>query len=109
VNEGSRFARQLLLVEIGESGQRRLAGATARVGGAGFDHEVAETYARRAGIGEVTDGSIAPELAPAFLENDAARAVVAGSRAALAAMRVALGIEAPADALGDTPRSGRDR
>jgi hypothetical protein len=88
-----RYARQMLLAEIGEKGQRLLDAATAHVGGAGLVHEVAEAYARRAGIAHIAPGPIDLALAPPFLENDAARSVVAGSRAALSAMRIALGME----------------
>src|SRR5262249_3284771 len=86
----ARYARQIMLVEIGEDGQSRLEGPTATVGGDGLAHEVAEAYARRAGIERIERGTIDGRLAPAFLENAAARAVVAGSRAALAVMRAAL-------------------
>jgi hypothetical protein len=85
-----RYARQMLLAEIGERGQRLLGAATAHVAGTGLDHEIAASYAHRAGIGTVAPGFIHHELAPPFLENPAARAVVAGSRAALSAMRLAL-------------------
>jgi hypothetical protein len=90
VSDSLRYARQMLLVEIGENGQRLLEAATADLGGVGLDHEVAEAYARRAGIGSVAQGTIEGALAPSFLENPAARAVVAGSRAALSAVRAAL-------------------
>lgn len=89
-----RYGRQMLLAEIGEKGQRLLAAATADLAGVGLDHEVAEAYARRAGIGDVVPGAIDGALAPSFLENPAARAVVAGSRAALSAIRFALAMEA---------------
>jgi hypothetical protein len=82
-----RFARQMLLAEIGEAGQRRLEGATAPIAGVGLAHEVGEAYARRAGMGRIVAGPIDAALAPSFLENEAARAVVSGSRAALAAIR----------------------
>ena len=88
-----RYARQLLLVEIGENGQRLLQAASADLGGVGLDHEVAVAYATRAGIGNIGCGAIDGTLAPSFLENPAARAVVAGSRAALSAMRTALAVQ----------------
>jgi hypothetical protein len=84
----------MLVPEIGEKGQRRLESAIAEVGGVGLAHEVGEAYARRAGIGNVVPGPIDPSLAPSFLENEAARAVVAGSRSALAAIRSAVFREA---------------
>jgi hypothetical protein len=81
----------MLLAEIGEEGQRRLGEATAAVMGAGLAHEVASAYATRAGIGSVVPGAIDEKrAAPAFLELGAPRAVVAGSRAALSAMRAAI-------------------
>jgi hypothetical protein len=83
----------MLLVEIGEKGQHLLEAATADLGGVGLAHEVAEAYARRAGIGNVAPGTIDSALAPSFLKNPAARDVVAGSRAALSAVRAALGME----------------
>ncbi len=92
MSDSLRYARQVLLVEIGERGQRLLEAATAPLGGDGLDHEIAEAYARRAGIGHVVAGDIDGALAPQFLENAAARAMVAGSRAALSAVRAALGM-----------------
>ena len=89
-----RYARQMLVSEIGERGQHRLEAATAELAGAGLAHDVAEAYARRAGIGVVVPGAIDPALAPSFLESEAARAVVAGSRSALAAIRSAVFKEA---------------
>jgi hypothetical protein len=81
----------MLLVEIGEEGQRRLGAAAAAVGGQGLAHEIATAYARRGGVGSVTPGPIdEPRLAPSFLEHDATRAVVAGSRATLSSLRDAL-------------------
>jgi hypothetical protein len=85
----------MLLAEIGESGQRRLESATAALGGAGLAHEVGEAYARRAGIARIVPGTIDASLAPPFLENETARAVVAGSRQALASIREAILLEAP--------------
>lgn len=86
-----RHARQMLLAEIGEEGQRRLGAATAAVAGAGLAHEIATAYAARAGMGHVAPGTVDTSLlCPPFVEYPAARAVVAGSRAALAAMRAAL-------------------
>jgi hypothetical protein len=88
----------MLLADIGESGQARLQGAVAALAGDGLSHEIASLYALRAGLGEVIPGPIdEAKLAPAFLENPAARAVVAGSRAALLALRAALAASAAAD------------
>ena len=87
----ARYVRQMLLAEIGVAGQARLASAVAAVAGNGLCHEIASAYATRAGIGTVVPGVIdADQLAPDFLSQSAARAVVAGSRAALASMRQAL-------------------
>jgi len=91
VSTSRRHARQMLLAEIGENGQRRLGAATAAVAGPSLAHEIATAYATRAGMGNIVPGTVdASRLCPSFLEYPAARAVVAGSRAALAAMRAAL-------------------
>jgi molybdopterin/thiamine biosynthesis adenylyltransferase len=88
----TRYARQVLVAEIGEAGQVRLKAATARLAGAGLAHEIATAYAARAGIGAVEPGPVdEAALAPEFLKLSAARAVLAGSRAALAAIREAIG------------------
>lgn len=86
-----RFVRQMLVAELGEAGQARLEEATALVSGEGLLHEVATAYASRAGM-RIGSGPIDEALAPAFLKEPAARAVVAGSRAALASLRDALEI-----------------
>jgi hypothetical protein len=80
----------MLVAEIGDAGQARLEASTALVAGEGLAHEVAAAYASRAGIGKVERGPVDDGLAPAFLVEPAARAVVAGSRAALASIRAAL-------------------
>ncbi len=91
MNPSRRYARQMLLAEIGEEGQRRLGATVAAVAGEGLGHEIATAYARRAGIGHLAPGSIDEVgLAPSFLEYAAPRAVVAGSRAALSVLRAAL-------------------
>jgi hypothetical protein len=93
VIDSVRWHRQMLVAEIGAAGQARLAGASAQVEGNGLAHEIGAAYAARAGIGLIVPGAIdESRLAPAFLENAAARAMVAGSRAALAAIRAALGL-----------------
>lgn len=86
----ARFGRQILLPGMGEAGQARLTRAVAEVDGAGLAHEVARAYATRAGA-IVAPGPIDREaLAPAeIVAHDAPRAVLAGSRAALAVMRAA--------------------
>lgn len=90
----ARYLRQVLLPEIGAEGQARISDATARVTGPAFEGEVAELYARGAGFGRVEPGGIDMDgLAPAsIVKTPAARAVCAGSRAVLAAMRESLGI-----------------
>jgi hypothetical protein len=90
VNDLRRYARQIIVTGVGEDGQRRLLEAEAAVAGSGLSHEVATSYAARAGVARIVPGAIDPALAPSFLELEASRAVVAGSRAALAALRAAL-------------------
>ncbi len=84
-----RFVRQVLLPEIGEPGQRRIAAATASVGGEGLAHEVATLYATGAGFAAIAPGPIdVTALAPPSIVTTApARAVLAGARAALAELR----------------------
>jgi hypothetical protein len=104
VTDRYRFVRQMLLAEIGESGQARFEGAVAHVAGQGLAHEIATAYATRAGLGTILPGAIDEAAwAPSFLESSAARALVAGSRAALASMRAALGRDAPKEDRGATP------
>ena len=90
-------ARQMIVAEVGEAGQARLERATVALAGEGFAHAVAVAYAERAGIGRCAAGAVdEAALVPAFVENGAARSMVAGSRAALAAMRaILLPVDAP--------------
>jgi hypothetical protein len=91
VTSAELYLRQMILAEIGEVGQDKLASAVARLVGVGLCHEIAVSYAERAGVGAVVAGEIdEPGLAPAFMRYPAARAVVAGSRAALLAIRQAV-------------------
>lgn len=92
----ARFVRQVLLPEIGEAGQMRLASAPAPVAGAGLHHDVATRYARAAGMGPVIAGPVdVDRLAPvAVCVHPAARSVLAGARAALAAIRGGVGLPA---------------
>jgi hypothetical protein len=90
VNDLRRYARQIIVAGVGEDGQRRLFEAEAPVAGRGLSHEVATSYATRAGVSRIVPGAIDPALAPPFLELAATRDVVAGSRAALAALRGAI-------------------
>lgn len=87
----SRYARQMLVAEVGDAGQERLAKATFALDGEGLDHAIACAYARRAGVGAIVEGPLDQAvLAPPFVATPAIRSVVAGSRAALAAMRAVL-------------------
>jgi hypothetical protein len=74
-----------MLREIGEAGQARIAEAVLAVGGEGLAHEVARRYATGAGARGVEEGPIDRDaLAPTSIcTTDAARDVLAGSRAAL--------------------------
>jgi hypothetical protein len=88
----ARFVRQVLLPEIGIEGQARIGQAIAAVGGPSPAHEIASLYAAGAGFASLAAGPIAVEaLAPAaIVSSPAAREVLAGSRAALAAIRRAV-------------------
>jgi hypothetical protein len=87
-----RFVRQVLLPEIGIEGQARIGQATAAVGGDSPAHQIATLYAEGAGFGAVAAGPIDSDaLAPqTIVSSPAAREVLAGSRAALAAIRRAV-------------------
>ena len=84
-----RFVRQMLLPEIGIEGQARIGQATAAVGGETPAYQIASLYAEGAGFGAVAPGPIDRDaLAPgAIVASPAAREILAGSRAALAAIR----------------------
>ena len=92
MNEPGRFLRQVMLPEIGASGQAAIELRCAPVAGPGLAHEVACLYARGAGFASVSAGAIdVSMLAPQTIVEDAAsREVLAGSRAALAAIRAAI-------------------
>jgi hypothetical protein len=87
-----RFLRQMLVAEIGEGGQQRLAHASAAVLTPGLRGETAALYAERAGFQRLTGGTVDLErLAPASLvTTPAAREVLAGARLALREIRCAL-------------------
>lgn len=113
MSDCARFLRQMLLAEVGEAGQARLAAAVADVGapsegGPALAHDVASRYARGAGFARVEAGAVdVDELAPlAMARVAAAREVLAGSRAALASMRSALGL---VDAGGSTSCGSQTR
>ena len=92
MRDAARTLRQLLVPEVGEAGQRRIAKAVASVAGSGLAHEVGVLYAERAGFSSVDAGPIDIDtLAPLdIVTTDSARHVLAGARAAMAAIRAAL-------------------
>ncbi len=94
----ARFVRQMLLPEIGIEGQARIGQGTAKVAGASPAHAVARLYAEGAGFGAITAGPIDVDALapPAIVSSPAAREVLAGSRAALAAIRRAVQAEGAA-------------
>ena len=81
-----RFLRQILVAEIGDDGQAALGRSVARVAHAGLAGDVARTYAERAGFASVEANDEAP-VAPAFVVDAAARAVVEGALSALDEIR----------------------
>lgn len=88
----ARHLRQILVAEIGEAGQARIANAEAMVLGTGLAHEVAARFAEGAGFARLLTGEVSEAaLAPAFVHLPAARAVLSGSRSALREIRRALG------------------
>ncbi len=99
----ARYLRQIIVTEVGKEGQHRLTRAVAPVGPAegGLQHACAIRYAKRVGFAGIEDGAIVlDELAPsAIVKNAACRAVLAGSRAALTAMRDVV-LAAPSDSGG---------
>jgi hypothetical protein len=97
MGDPARYIRQILVPEIGASGQERIEASVAAVGGrASLSNEVAELYARGAGFRAIEPGVIdVSGLAPlGEVRSLAAREVLAGSRAALAAIREAVGMGA---------------
>jgi hypothetical protein len=88
MSDPARFVRQILLAEIGDRGQERIGAATAAVGGPSLAHEVASRYAAGAGFARIAPGEIDVDaLAPPEIATSApAREVLAGARAALAAL-----------------------
>jgi hypothetical protein len=90
--DAERYLRQIVLVEIGEAGQRALEASTAPVLGTSAAHEVARLYAERAGFGRLDEGPAdldAASTGDVSLATPAARDVLAGSRAALRAILAA--------------------
>lgn len=94
----ARYARQIMLPELGLTGQERIAGGCAALAAPDADvslvYQVAERYARRAGFDRLAEGHIDIDtLAPKeIVHHQAPRAVLAGARAALAAMREVAGV-----------------
>lgn len=84
--DAERFVRQMLVAEIGEAGQRAICTGEAAVLGDSDAHRVAVRYARAAGFDRLSPGAIPADAAPELVVEPAARAVLAGSRAALAAI-----------------------
>lgn len=86
-----RFARQMLLPEVGAAGQARLCAATARIAADGLAGEIGARYAERAGFAAVAHVTAsADEVPEAWVRAPAARAVLAGARAAQRAILAAL-------------------
>lgn len=80
----ARYVRQVLVAGVGEAGQRRIQACEAPVAGPTLAHEVATLYVRGAGVRAITPGDIDVDaLAPPTCATPEARAVLAGSRAAL--------------------------
>ncbi len=88
----ARFLRQVMLKEIGEAGQRRIGEARAAVSGPTPAHAVASRYALAAGFASITEGPVDRDALapPSIVTTPAARDVLAGSRAALGAIRAAI-------------------
>lgn len=92
--DAERFVRQILVVEIGEAGQRALGAACADVGGEGVACEVAERYARRAGFGSIGPAPVALDAGvPAdWVADESARSALAGARSAVRAIASTVGL-----------------
>jgi hypothetical protein len=81
----------MLVPGVGPEGQARIARATARVDGVGLSYEIASRYASGAGFARVEPSGAPALFESSVLELDAPRAVLAGSRSALAAIRRTVG------------------
>ncbi len=114
-----RYARQLLLPQLGETGQARLLASelSARPGADDGALEVARTYLQRAGV-RVSDRADADEL-PLYSPDEIARMAgtdelleaaraLAGALAAVAAMRTLAGLPAPVEPLPIVALSSAD-
>ncbi len=85
----ARFLRQILVSEIGQSGQTKIERAVAELPVAAAEGEVAELYARRAGFVRFEP---AAELRDQTwtAQSPSVQAVLSGSRCALLAIRKAV-------------------
>jgi hypothetical protein len=104
-----RYLRQVLVAEVGASGQAALAAFAPRAPSAGGPWTLAERVAERylTGAGVHAEGArLACQLEvaapPELVRDEAAREVLAGSRAALAALAALLGGLAGRDGPGGT-------
>lgn len=77
------FVRQILVDGIGAEGQRAIANTPACVGGDGFAHEVACTYAMAAGFARIEPCREPLEATEAWMVDPSARDALTGARAAL--------------------------
>lgn len=95
-----RFARHILLPEIGERGQARLAASSVRpVGGDERAREVARTYLARAGVGLHEEGRPAPipDVRAGRPELAEAASYLAGALAAVEVVKAIVGAGVPGD------------
>jgi hypothetical protein len=81
-----RFARQLILPEIGEAGQQALVQSSVALPDAGLTGEVARRYAKRAGVPTIVASPTPPTAVPEWLQNPQCKQMVAGSIAACCAI-----------------------
>lgn len=89
--EAARFARQIMLDDVGLSGQRALVSGTARVAG----DALAELYVARAGVGNLAPRGVDEDVPVAIVREPAAQATLASARAALAEIRRILAEDEP--------------
>ena len=102
-----RFARHVLLPEIGEDGQARLEGARVELRGDAAAVAVARAYLERAGV-TVAAGGRAVDVAPATAgrpELAAAAAFLGGAFAAVEVIKAEVGAGEPAS-LPSLPLTG---
>jgi hypothetical protein len=94
MSDAERFSRQERLAEVGQEGQRKIAGSTAEIGGEGA--EVERAYLAGAGVGRLVAraATAEPFAHAAMFEFDAPREVGAGAWRALRHLRGVLGVGA---------------